>query len=306
MNSILVIGGAHIDRKGKMQAPYFKGSSIPGTMTDAIGGGAFNVAINLARLDEPVLFASPRTNDASAIDIKTAIENIHNITDLPINTQGRTPSYTAMIDQDGELIAALADMDLYDDLETSQFLTNELRDTLQSCKILVTDANLPEAVLTKISELISKDTIWYAIATSPAKVIKYKDVLDKITLLAMNKNEAMALTNMDVHTQNTSDFIPQLKIMGLGGAIITDGEAPLACYMTDEAPLEILPPVLTKIVDVTGAGDATIAAFISSILNKAPLKHALENAIAAAQITIGFDGAQNPQLSQTKIKQQLA
>lgn len=306
MNSILVIGGAHIDRKGKMQAPYFKGSSIPGTMTDAIGGGAFNVAVNLARLDELVLFASPRTDDASAIDIQTAINNMKNMSDLPIKTKGRTPSYTAMIDQDGEMIAALADMDLYDGLETSRFLTDELRIKLQNCKILVTDANLPEAILGEISKLISLDTLWYAIATSPAKIIKYKDVLEKITLLAMNKNEAMALTNLDGLPQTTSTFIPLLKAMGLGGAIITDGEAPLACYMTDETPLEILPPELSKVIDVTGAGDATIAAFISSIDNKAPLKRALENAIAAAQITIGFDGAQNPQLSQSKIKERLA
>ena len=122
MNPVLIIGGAHIDRKGAMETDYIIGASIPGTIEEVVGGGAFNVAANLSRLGSEVTFISPRADDTNSIKVANAIKPL-SISDNPVICGGSTPSYTALIDRHGELVAALADMKLYDNLSSETFLT---------------------------------------------------------------------------------------------------------------------------------------------------------------------------------------
>ena len=39
---LLAVGGAHVDRRGRMTGTFVPGASIPGTMREDVGGGAFN------------------------------------------------------------------------------------------------------------------------------------------------------------------------------------------------------------------------------------------------------------------------
>ena len=39
---LLAVGGAHVDRRGQMTDVFVPGASIPGTMREDVGGGAFN------------------------------------------------------------------------------------------------------------------------------------------------------------------------------------------------------------------------------------------------------------------------
>ena len=50
MTDILVLGGAHIDRRGRIAGTTAPGASNPGTWKEEAGGGAFNCARSLARL----------------------------------------------------------------------------------------------------------------------------------------------------------------------------------------------------------------------------------------------------------------
>lgn len=298
------MGGAHIDRNGTMQSPYIKGSSIPGSMTEDVGGGAFNIASNLARLNIPVIFSSPRADDSLTFRIQSKLDRLSNFIDFPIQVEGNSPSYTALKDEDGELIAALADMQLYDDLNAANFLTEELRHKIRQAEVLITDANFPSAILTTIGELINENCQWYAVATSPAKVKKFLPSLARLNFLAMNGNEAVELTKLV--DNSTTEIIDRLQDMGLKNGIITDGPRGLH-YFSDHADAINLPPFPTdKILDVTGAGDATLAGFIASTLRGAPSTDALRAGLAAAKITIEVNGACSEQLSIRAIEAEMA
>lgn len=300
MNPVLIIGGAHIDRKGAMETDYIIGASIPGTIEEVVGGGAFNVAANLSRLGSEVTFISPRADDTNSIKVANAIKPL-SISDKSVFCEGSTPSYTALIDRHGELVAALADMKLYDNLSSEAFLKNDVITELENCGILITDANLPEDVFIRISKTISDDCHWYAIAVSPAKVKRYLPVIERIDCLAMNMNEAKAITDRS----NSSDLRKTLEQLGLRGAIITNGADEIIAYLNGSEHITLKPKAVDDVADVTGAGDATLSGFVSVIETGGGIKQALEFGITAARLTIAIKGAQHPLLTNDLVLKEL-
>ena len=74
MTSILVLGGAHIDRRGRISGETAPGASNPGAWKEEAGGGGFNAARNLARLGHRVTLISPRGGDAEGEAVEIAAE----------------------------------------------------------------------------------------------------------------------------------------------------------------------------------------------------------------------------------------
>lgn len=286
-----------------METDYIIGASIPGTIEEVVGGGAFNVAANLSRLGFGVTFISPRTNDTNSIKVANAIKPL-SISDNPVICGGSTPSYTALIDRHGELVAALADMKLYDNLSSETFLTDDVIIELKNCQILITDANLPEDVLARISQTISDDCHWYAIAVSPAKVKRYLPVIERIDCLAMNMNEAKAITDRSI-ASDFSELRKTLERLGLRGAIITNGADEIIAYLEGLEHIILKPKAVEDVADVTGAGDATLSGFVSVIETGGGIKQALEFGITAARLTIAIKGAQHPLLTNDLVLKEL-
>lgn len=286
-----------------METDYIIGASIPGTIEEVVGGGAFNVAANLSRLGSEVTFISPRAKDTNSIKVANAIKPL-SIRDKPVICEGSTPSYTALIDRHGELVAALADMKLYDNLSSEAFLKDDVITELKSCSILITDANLPEDVLVQISQTIADDCHWYAIAVSPAKVKRYLPVIGRIDCLAMNMNEAKAITDNSV-SSDFSELRKSLDQLGLRGAIITNGADEIIAYLNGLEHITLKPKAVDNVADVTGAGDATLSGFVSIIETGGGIKQALEFGITTARLTIAIKGAQHPLLTSDLVLKEL-
>ena len=109
----LVLGGAHVDRRGRIVGETAPGASNPGRWFVEAGGGGFNAARNLARLGHRVRLISPRGGDSEGALVEAAALAA-GVEDTPFTFLDRTtPSYTAILERDGNLVVALADMDLY-------------------------------------------------------------------------------------------------------------------------------------------------------------------------------------------------
>src|SRR5690606_18404850 len=103
-----------------------------------------------------------------------------------------TPSYTALLDAEGELIAGFADMGLYDAGFPRQMRRRKLREAADRADAVLCDANMPAPA---IAELIGAPGVQqvHAIAISPAKVIRLQAVLPFLACLFMNAREARTL-----------------------------------------------------------------------------------------------------------------
>jgi len=190
---LFAAGGAHIDRRGRISGPYVAGASNPGTMREEAGGGAFNALRNAARRGCEGTLLSVRGGDMAGEAVARAIREA-GITDLSATFLDRaTPSYTAFVEANGEVVAGLADMGLYDLAFAKLVRRRAIRDAIARADAVLCDANPPEPALERLAFMAGERPL-FAVAISPAKVIRLRPILARIACLFMNRREAAVLS----------------------------------------------------------------------------------------------------------------
>lgn len=279
---ILAIGGAHVDRRGRMTAPFVPGASIPGSMSEEVGGGAFNALRGAVRRGASGALMSVRGGDAAgeAVASEIAANGIEDLSAIFLDRA--TPSYTALLDRDGDVVAALADMGLYELAFAKQLRRAKTREAIADTDAVLCDANLPEAALARLGLIADKPL--FAIAISPAKAVRLMPILGKLSCLYMNRREAAVLA--DIAADSTPGALTRgLRAAGLGRGVVTAGGSSVFAYDATGL-IEITPPAPRWIVDVTGAGDALAGATTVALLRGLPLERALREGIASAVLAI--------------------
>lgn len=301
---ILVLGGAHIDRRGRIAGETAPGASNPGTWLEEPGGGGFNAARNLARLGYEVTMVSPRGGDPVGEMVSEAAD-FAGIDDRPfVFLDRRTPSYTAILENDGNLVIALADMDLYRLFVPRRLSIRWVREAFAASDCILFDANLPEETLAAIvakARDLGKPTA--AIAISPAKAVRLKTCLEDIDHLFLNEAEAAALAGS--RPENAEEWMPLLNAVGIAGAVVTRGRRELLAFSGGRAAV-LQPPIAETVLDVTGAGDSLAAGTLFALMAGLPLEEAIRHGAAAAALTVQSRHAVNENLSPELLKRMLA
>lgn len=299
MKKILVLGGAHIDRRGMIETETAPGASNPGSWMEEAGGGGFNAARNLSRLGFQVRIIAPRGGDVTGEAVAEAARQA-DVEDTPFTfLDRRTPSYTAILERDGNLVIALADMDLYKLFTPRRLKIRAVREAITTSDILLCDANLPEDTLTALG-LIARtcEKPLAAIAISPAKAVKLKPALGDIDILFMNEAEARALTGETA--ANARDWPDILRKAGLSGGVVTRGASEVVAFRGTEKAI-LHPPLIREVKDVTGAGDAMASGYLAAIAEGKAIGEALRRGAAAAAITVQSPFATSQDLSKDSV-----
>lgn len=280
---LLAVGGAHIDRRGQLSGPYVPAASNPGIFREDIGGGAFNAVRCAVRRGVSASLLSLRGGDAAGDRVARAIEAA-GIRDLSAVFLDRTtPSYTALIDRDGELIAGLADMGLYDLAFAKQMKRSKMREAVSDADAVLCDANLPAAALEPFLKLAAGKPA-FAIAVSPAKAVRLTPVLDRLSVLFMNRRESAAISGLEGNGPDRA-LAEALRGKGLKAGVVTHGNGPVLGFDAAGA-FTLPPPSPCAIADVTGAGDALAGAAVAALLQGRPLRATLREGAAAAMLAI--------------------
>lgn len=286
-NRLFAVGGAHIDRRGQVTGAYVPGTSNPGVLAEEVGGVVFNALRNARQRGVSASLLSVRGGDAAGEQVARAIAaaGIHDLSAVFLDRA--TPSYTALLDRDGELIAGLADMGLYEMAFAKQLARSKMREAIAASDAILCDANLSEAALARLVASASGKKV-FAIAISPAKVVRLAGLLDGIFCLFMNRHEAARLADTD--GGNFATVVARLRAKGLRSGVITAGGEAAVGFDTDGA-FSIAPPRVRKIVDVTGAGDAVAGATTAAMMQGITLRDALREGLAAAMLTVESQAA---------------
>ena len=281
--AILGIGGAHIDRRGQMVTEFVPGASIPGAMREDVGGGTFNALRNAVQRGVSGRMLSVRGGDTAGETVARAIEAA-GIGDLSVTfLDRRTPSYTALLDRHGDVVAALADMSLYDIAFAKQLRRASVREAVRQADAIFCDANLTADALVRLPKLAAGKPI-FAIAISPAKATRLAPILSDLACLFLNAREAGALTGLGSEAP-AIDMATALRELGVRRAVLSSGGNPVLAF--DEAGLfSIAPPAPGRIADVTGAGDALAGATAAAVLREVAFRDAVREGLAAAMLTL--------------------
>jgi pseudouridine kinase len=280
---ILAVGGAHIDRRGLMTSPFVPGASIPGTMREDVGGGAFNALRTAILRGAKGAMLSMRGGDTAGDTVARAIAAAGADDLSAVFLDRATPSYTALLDGAGEVVAALADMQLYEAAFPKQLRRAKVREEIAAADAVLCDANIPAAGLARLAALAAGKPI-FAIAISPAKAVRLTDVLPDLACLYLNRREAAALagTSPDAPAEKA---VGALRALGLKTGVITDGHQPVVAFDGGRM-LSVAPPSPRMVRDVTGAGDALAGAMTAALLNGLRPGEALREGVAAALLAL--------------------
>ncbi|MER9132858.1 PfkB family carbohydrate kinase [Mesorhizobium sp. M0768] len=279
-STILAVGGAYIERRGRVAGAFVPAASNPGTMREHIGGAVFNALRCAVRRGVSASLLSVRGGDALGDTVLRAVTEA-GIADLSAVFLDRaTPSHTMLIDSDGGLIAGLADMVLYELALPKQIRRAKVREAIGSADAVLCDANLPSTALERLAALAAGKPV-FALAVSPNKAARLTPVLDRLAMAFMNRREAGVLAGVQID----QGIVDGLRRAGLKSGVITAGDEPVLGF--DElSAFSISPPPLQKRTDAAGAGDALAGATIAALLRGLTLRAALREGIAAAMLVV--------------------
>jgi pseudouridine kinase len=277
-------GAANIDRQARAHRTVRLGTSNPVTIRTSLGGVARNVAETLARLDLPVGLVSRMGHDPSADRILAAMQRLG--LDLSLVTRSETSgtaSYTAVIEPNGEMTVAIADMGIYDEMGPD-VLAPALAAARPAAAWFV-DANLPAEGLAAILSHPGRPALVAVDAVSSPKSEKLRGLLDRIGLLCLNRDEAEAITGHPVHDEATSrTALHRLRDAGVGRVVLNrGGEGALIADAAGEAAIPACP---AEIIDVTGAGDAAMAGTLFGLVAGLSLTEAARLGRAASALAL--------------------
>lgn len=290
MGSVLVVGGANVDVVAQSTGPFAAGTSNPGRNYSSAGGVGRNIAANLGRLGVPTTLVTVLGNDtfgdrlydettAASVDLTHVVR-----LDMP------SGSYLAMLDADGELVGAVADMAAAESLRPEQVPDS----VIAAASYVVLDANLCADVLEHVCRRAAEHQV--PVVVDPVSVPKADRVVrvlkaGPVHTITPTRTELVALTGQ----QDLEKGVAALHELGVERVWVREGASGSRLF-SGGADVRV-PAIPAQVRNVTGAGDAMAAAYVQALVVGFDDETAARRGAAAAYLTISSDHTVRPDLS---------
>lgn len=294
--SIVVIGGASLDIKGRLRRDFIQGTSNAAAIQISVGGVGRNIAENLARLGTSVALISAVCADDFGRAILQQTEASGVDTSYMLTTcDQRSSSYIAIVSQEGSLIAGL------DDSAAGRAIMPEHIQAhaalLKQADMVVIDANVARSTGDAILDLCAAANV--PVAFEPVAfglAERFKEKIGRFFLVFPNELEAEALSGMRVHDVASAQLAAQ-KLVALGVDIALITLAAQGVVYASASEVGHVPAIQTEVIDPTGAGEALAATVIYGLTNGVPLSESVQLGQIAAWVTLQSPETVAPEIS---------
>jgi pseudouridine kinase len=278
---VICIGGATLDRKYRALAPLQADTSNPASGAMSFGGVARNVCETLCRLGIRAGLMTLVGDDDSGRALVDQLKALGADVNLVAVMSGhRTAEYVAVLGPDRSLALGVADMAIFDAFTADHL--DRLRPHFDAARWLFADCNLPAPVLAGLIRRARRSKVRLAVdPVSVAKAARLPADLSGIDLLALNRREAAAVLAVDFDAALASR---NLLARGAAAVVLTDGAEGMLVSCGGEQTH--VPSERVEVKDVTGAGDALIAAVIAGLINGKSLPEAVAAGAQIAALTV--------------------
>lgn len=284
---VVVLGGAAMDVKARSRAPLVPGTSNPGVASMTPGGVGRNVAENLARLGTRTYLVAALGPDEVGDRVVDATRRAGVRVDHIWRTAERTGTYTAVLDEKGEMVLAVADMEATSDMTPEQVART--RDLVAQAGLLVIDSNLSTATIRFALDLASSAGV--RVVVEPVSVPKARllapliDGSSPVHTITPNLGELAALVDAEVRDDaELTAAVERLHDRGVDNVWVRLGSR--GSLLSSRGEQQRFAAYPTEVVDVTGAGDSMLAAYCHALLEGLPLDRCVSYGHAAAALTV--------------------
>jgi pseudouridine kinase len=303
---VVVVGGANVDIKARSSAAAIARTSNPGHTSTTPGGVGRNIAENLARLGTTTHLIAALGRDPHGERLMSDTRYAGVLLDHVHRSTHPTGSYTAVLDTDGELLLAVADMSATDDLRPEHL--QSARELITHASMLVLDGNLPAATTAHLIDLARTTDVRVVLdPVSVPKAARLAPLLSAdrpIFAITPNRDELAALTNRSTVADDAlADAAAVLHGRGVRHVWIRLG--PRGSLLSSEGEIHKLSSIPAEVRDVTGAGDAMLAAFAHALLAGHSPVVAAGYGHAAAALTLESEHTVRPDLTQRLLEERI-
>lgn len=186
-SNVLIFGGAVLDQVARISDRLIPGSSNPGKLSLSVGGVGFNIARRLAEEGHDPSLVTAIAGDSHGQRILTHCESVgidmkHSLTSQAGPDAGGSATYTAVHGPDGELVIAVADMNIFTSIEPLH--VQNIASYIRTSGAIICDGNISKEAFASVAQVCeSYDKSLFFEPTSDHKCTLPIDarVIDKVS-----------------------------------------------------------------------------------------------------------------------------
>jgi pseudouridine-5'-phosphate glycosidase/sugar/nucleoside kinase (ribokinase family) len=324
---VVVMGGSGLDYIAKPTNDLIIGTSNATITTESDGGVARNIAETLGRLgSRPTLYTAVGADARGSAMLSRLKENNCEVVAAPAKADHRTPTYLAVLNRDGDLHIACADMDAMTSIEPLD------QSAMEGAEILIIDSNPPLNVLQKTARLAYESgvkVLWEPTSVRKASILSQDDkFLSYLSYATPNLDELLVMDTGDAILEKSrvcemfSKKLTSTEILALlsetmsrvvnrmdnwACLVVTLGKNGIAMVEQSrhDTSLNFSHFLADDIVvaNATGAGDSLTGAFVHAILLGKTPEEAVRLGAQAARLSLECSGAAvSPEVNQLVIR----
>ena len=289
----LVFGIAIYDIFGFSYATYRPYDSNPGKVKVSCGGVCRNIAENMSLVGTNTQFISILGDDEKGKDILRQAEKVGlDMSNTLIVHGGSTPTYMAILDENGEMVSAVVDTKLAN--EFSKEALSERASIIENAEYMFLGADNPPFIEHIVTTYQGK-TKFVLDPVSAAKAARIKHLLHSFHTVKPNRHEAEVLCGFEVKTyedaRKAGAYLRGLGVQNVFISLDVDG-----VYYNDGKEEGIIKANALEVINVTGAGDAFVAGIGAGYMANKSTVEIVKYAIAMSNITIAHEETINPNM----------
>lgn len=301
---ILVLGASIVDIFGFCGRSYAQRDSIPGHVKVSFGGVCRNIAENLARVGVKTEFISILGDDENGKAILEHSRRLGYNMENSVFLEGQsTPTYMAILNQNGEMESAVVDMDSLNKM-TPSFI-DEKREVFENSEYVVVGSDGPE-LLEYILKKYEGKCKFILDPVSAKKAEEIRHLIKYFHTIKPNRFETEALCGFKIESdedlRKAGRFFIEQGVKNVFISLDSDG----IYYITsegEEGTLACCEAINVK--NVTGAGDSFVAGIGYGYMNNLSIKDTLKYAVAMSIITITHEETINPKMSHEAVIEEI-
>lgn len=293
MSEILLIGGSNVDYIATSRDKLIPKTSNIGIISISSGGVMRNVTYNLANLGNKCHFITAIGKDSDGDKIIQELEDKNVSVYTPLSSLP-TSKYVAMNDNNHDMITAICDNRIINDLTLNFVLNN--KELINKFEYIILDSNLSEPFISDLyHEFWDKKFIVEAI--SRVKVRRFIPFLKNTYLVKCNIFEAKEIVGDD--SLDGEELLDKFIELGIKNAVISRGGDSIL-FIDNLKKGEVKLEKQTNFKNTTGCGDDLFSGIIDSLMQKKSLKEAIEFGVKLSTLTLFDEKACSDSIQQFK------